>query len=123
MSKIELHYRTRKVEKVCTDLKKAQKTYSQRVATALFGLLNVLRAAENLNDINNLRIYNLHHLQGSRLGEFALDIDGRSSGYRLIFVPLADSRQPVMEERDNLTYFYSRIKIIEIQEVSNHYEH
>ena len=58
--------------------------------------------------------YHFHQLKGKRNGQFALDIDGRRSSYRLIVG---------FREEDLEKVFSSpvEIEILKIEEVSNHY--
>jgi len=83
-------------------------------------LINILESAENLQDINVLKIYRLHPLRGDREGQYALDIAGRRSGYRLIIVPLDDCGNEWTESDVSILYRATRIVII--WEVSNHYD-
>ena len=116
--KIELKYKTQKLKKLCTDnFKKARKTWGDETAEALYALIVLLKASSNLQDVNAMQIYNLHGLKGSRVGEYALDIKGRSNSYRLVFIPLNNE-----VTKENLVMFYKSISIIRIEEVSKHYE-
>ena len=59
-------------------------------------------------------------LQGKREGQYALDIAGRKSGYRLLIVPVdADGNE--WKEKDR-NVVYNSTKVIIAWEVSNHYE-
>lgn len=91
-----------------------------KVADSLMALINLLKNAENLQDINNFNIYYLHPLKGKRKGEYALDIAGRKAGYRLIIVPLDDDDKKKMD--DDINRLYKTTNIIMTLEVSNHYE-
>lgn len=59
-------------------------------------------------------------LKGERNGQFAVDIGGRTSGYRLILVPLKNEDE-YWDEND-INVIYQSTKILLILEVSNHYE-
>lgn len=119
---IDLRYKTKTVEKQCTNLKKAQRAFGQKTAVALFGLINLLESSPSLQDVNALMIYNLHKLSGNLKGLCALDIAGRSNSYRLIIQPLNDAGDPVIDRGSDLIAYYSNVNIIRIEEVSNHYE-
>lgn len=120
MKIIEIKYHDKTVQKMCTDLKKAKKDLPTIVAEKLHALINLLESSENLQDISEMQIYHLHPLQGKREGEFALDIAGRKSGYRLVIIPLdADGNR--WEEKD-INVIYKSTEIIIAWEVSNHYE-
>ena len=47
-------------------------------------LINFLEAADSLSSVTAFPKYHFHQLNGKRQGQFALDIDGRRSSYRLI---------------------------------------
>ena len=115
---IELKYKTHAVEKLCTNLKASRKKLGVRTAEALFGLVN----SDNLEDVNALRNRHIHKLSGNRQGQYALDIEGRASSYRLL-VQLLDENEKVAVNIDNIDIasFYGKIQIIQIEEVSNHY--
>nr|WP_125713619.1 type II toxin-antitoxin system RelE/ParE family toxin [Companilactobacillus kedongensis] len=119
---MKLKYGTKKVEKLCTNLKKSRRELGSRTADVLFGLINLLESSESLEDVNALRIYKLHKLAGNRKNYYALDIDGRFSSYRLIIQPLDKNDTVIVNDKNlNLKLFYSSINIIKVEEVSNHY--
>nr|WP_281273216.1 type II toxin-antitoxin system RelE/ParE family toxin [Companilactobacillus insicii] len=117
-----MKYATKKVEKMCTNLKKSRKELGARTAEALFGLINLLESSASLEDINALRIYKVHKLTGNRNNHYALDIDGRASSYRLIIQPIdLDNEVVINRENLNIQLFYSSINIVRVEEVSKHY--
>ena len=117
---IEIQYKDKKVEKLCTDLKKAKKDLPANVAEKLHALINLIESADNLKDIDELQIYHLHSLQGKREGQYALDVAGRRAGYRLVIIPLdADGNE--WKEKD-VNVVYKATEVIIAWEVSNHYE-
>lgn len=116
--KIEVSYKTKKVKNLCTNLKKAKQKLGERISVELFSLVNLLRSAANLQDINAMQIYKMHALRGKMEGLYSLDIGGRKSSYRLIIAPI----DATIEEKTNLVEFYSHVEIIRIEEVSKHYE-
>lgn len=120
MCKIEIRYKTGKVEKLCTDSKKAKKELPAIVATKLYALIDFIKSSDDLRDIAAMPQYHIHPLKGDREGQFALDIAGRKSGYRLIITPL-DSEGNEFTEKD-VNIIYKSTKIIVTWEVSNHYE-
>jgi len=75
-----------------------------------------LENAKTLEDINNLRIYHLHSLQGKRKGQYALDL-GRKLGFRLIIIPVDDNNKPISVSNEVLC-----AKAVLVLEVTNHYE-
>lgn len=89
------------------------------MAEKLHALINLLESAENLDDVNAMKVYNLHPLQGKREGQFALDL-GRKLGFRLIIIPLDDNENTWDKVDINTIYKSTRITLV--WEVSNHYE-
>ena len=82
MHSIEIRYHDKKIEKLCTDIRKAKKDLPAIVAEKLHALVNLLESAENLQDIADMPFYHLHSLHGDREGsmhwmwqEEGLDID------------------------------------------------
>ena len=120
MYNIEIKYKNKKVEKLCTDLKKAKKDQPANVAEKLHALINLIESADNLKDIDELQIYYLHPLQGKREGQYALDVAGRRAGYRLVIIPL-DANGNEWKEKD-VNFVYKATEVIIAWEVSNHYE-
>lgn len=112
-----MQYKTNKVQKLCTDLKKATKKLGKDTALSLHSLINFLESATDLQEVNIIGAYHLHALIGNKTGLYALDIAGRKSSYRLIIKPLNN-----IDKADNLTSFYRSINIIGIEEVSKHYD-
>lgn len=118
---MQIRYTTSKLEKVCTNLKEAKKKYSGIVPEKLHAIINFIENASNLTDIINYIPFHFHHLKGSRKGEYAVDIGGRSSGWRLIIIPIDDSGSTCSNDE-----VYSKnavnIVIVQLEEVTNHYE-
>ena len=72
---------------------------------------NEKKAIKDVADYQNFR---LHELKYGRKGQFAIDL-GKTTGYRLIIEPIT-----VNEKNEGISY--ESINIVEIMEVSNHYE-
>jgi len=90
------------------------------VAEKLHALVNLLESAENLQDIADMPFYHLHSLHGDREGQYALDVAGRRSGYRLSIIPLDETGNTWTETDINIVY--RSTEIIIAWEGSNHYE-
>ncbi|WEV37751.1 hypothetical protein [Lactobacillus sp. ESL0677] len=112
---MEIIYKNDKVKKQCTSLRQAKKDFSDKVAKKLLGKINFITSAENLASIINYQPFNFHALRGNLEGYYAMDIDGRRSQYRLIACFDEYSKEQVFTESQIIT-------IIEITEVSKHYE-
>ena len=79
---MKLIYTNKTVEKQCTELRRAKKNFSDKIAVKLHQLINLLEVADSLASVT--AFHHFHQLKGKRQGQFALDIDGRKSSYRLI---------------------------------------
>ncbi len=112
---MRIKYSNNKIEKQCTELKKAKKYFPDRVANKLHKLINFIENSESLKDIISFGPYNFHKLSGKLKNYYALDIDGRTSSYRLIVLFENQSTETVFTDSTS-------IKLIEIKEVSKHYE-
>jgi proteic killer suppression protein len=80
---MDISYANRKIEKICTDPKVAQKELGKDGAKTLTKRLLLMRAAENLEALR-FAAGDWHELTGDRKGEIACSLSGR---VRLIFVP------------------------------------
>lgn len=116
---IDIKYRRKKDERICTDFRRAKKEVGDKVADKLHSLINFIESAENLIDIKNVPTYQLHPLEGKRKGQFAIDL-GRKLGWRLIIIPLDNDGKEW--EISDVNALYKFTSIILVWEVSNHYE-
>ncbi|EHL18520.1 hypothetical protein HMPREF9630_00245 [Peptoanaerobacter stomatis] len=117
---MDIIYKDAKTEKLCTNLKEATKKLNKDIAIKLMATINFIQSSSNLKDIISYPPYHFHNLSGKREGEFAIDIGGRKSGYRLILEPLDKNGERFKPcDIDKVT---NSVKIILIVEVSNHYE-
>ena len=110
---MQIQYNNKTVEKQCTNLRIAKKDFSDKIAKKLHKLVNFIESADNLASVIAFPTYHFHDLNGEREGEYALDIDGRRGSYRLIAC--------FDEEKETVFSNAQSIKIIQIEEVSNHY--
>lgn len=113
---MEIRYKNEKIKEICNNLNVAKKKFNKIVAEKLINTIVNLENAENLFDIYCIPNYRLHSLTGNRLGQYAIDL-GKKIGYRLIIEPVVDD-----SNKNNLLEYYEKVKIIEVIEVSNHYE-
>ena len=116
---IKIEYKNKKLKKICEDFKQAKKILPLKVAEELHSLINLFNSSETLDDINILKIYNLHSLKGKIESEYSLYL-GKTSGFRLIILPLDDNQNKWNTKDINI--IYKETRIILILEVSNHYE-
>ncbi|WP_390408183.1 hypothetical protein [Lacticaseibacillus jixiensis] len=113
--RMHVSYKNKRIEKQCTSLREAKKAYSEKVAVKLLQRVNFLVAADNLASVIDNPVLHFHDLKGNREGIYAIDIDGRRGSYRLLIRIDGFSKEEVFA-------IANVIEIIEITEVSNHYE-
>ena len=84
------------------------------IAEKLIFSIEFLKNSKSLKDVADYNNFRLHELKYERKGQFAIDL-GKTTGYRLII-------EPVTVNKENEIISYESINIVEIMEVSNHYE-
>lgn len=115
-------YANEKVRHQCTSLKEAMRLFggNQGLAVSLHSRIRALENAEVIKDIIVMPQFHFHNLQGKLQGTFAIDVKTRRDKWRIILCPLSDNH-----ERFTPCYIdqiASEVRIVEIQEVSAHYE-
>ena len=111
---MEIRYKDKKIRDICENEKKAIKRYNKIIAEKLIFSIEFLKNSNSLKDVVDYRNFRFHELKYSRKGQFAIDL-GKTTGYRLII-------EPITVNKENEIISYESINIIEIMEVSNHYE-
>ncbi len=116
---MKISYKSKKLEKECTNISQAKKKYNEKVAEKLLYTIDAIKKAETLRDIICVPTFRFHSLIGDKNGKYAIDL-GKKSGYRLIVVPLNENDNQFKETVN----FYNSIEIVcvSVEEVSNHYE-
>jgi len=116
---VKISYKSKKLEKECTNISQAKKKYNEKVAEKLLYTIDAIKNAETLRDIICVPTFRFHSLIGDKNGKYAIDL-GKKSGYRLIVVPLNENDNQFKETVN----FYNSIEIVcvSVEEVSNHYE-
>ncbi|WP_405358390.1 addiction module toxin RelE [Fusobacterium polymorphum] len=99
---------------MCENEKKAIKKYNKIIAEKLIFSIEFLKNSKSLKDVADYNNFRLHELKYERKGQFAIDL-GKTTGYRLII-------EPITVNEKNEVISYESINIVEIMEVSNHYE-
>lgn len=112
---MQVQYNNKLAERQCTDLKQAKRDFSEKVAKKLHMMINFIESADNLLSVRSFPRYRFHSLNGNRKGQYALDIDGKNSPYRLIVCFDEENDSNVFSEPTS-------IKVIQVEEVSKHYE-
>lgn len=118
----QLVYKNSTVQKQCTDLKIAKKLFGGNaiMATSLFARINALQQANVIKDIVVMPTFHFHKLNGNMDGYFAIDVKTRKDPWRIIIQPLDENENPYVP--CNIDEIAGMVRIVEIKEVSNHYE-
>lgn len=123
---LELVYLDAKTEEQCTSLKAARKLFggNDALAKSLFARINALKQAETIKDIIVQPTFHFHKLEnkgGRNLdGYFAIDVKSRKDQWRIIIEPLNENKEPYVP--CNINEISQNVRIVEITEVSKHYE-
>ena len=123
---LEIVYANEKVEEQCTSVKAANKLFAGDtvLGRSLLARVNALKQAETIKDIVVLPTYHFHKLENKKgrnlEGFFAIDVKSRREQWRIILQPLDSNKEPYVP--CNIDEIAGIVKIVEITEVSKHYE-
>ena len=79
---MDITYKNKKVEKVCTDAKIAEKTYGQDMAYKIHQRIDEITAADTVEMLIQFHIGRCHPLTQNRKGQYAMDL---VHPHRLVF--------------------------------------
>ncbi|HOW57829.1 MAG TPA: type II toxin-antitoxin system RelE/ParE family toxin, partial [Smithellaceae bacterium] len=79
---MEVHFRTKKLQKQYESHKEAEKAYGATVARRYIGRINIIKQTHSLKELMQLPGLRCHELKGDRKGQYAINLTGY---YRLIF--------------------------------------
>ena len=108
----------KKVERQFCSKYKSSWRYPDQVKKKLEGAENYIRNSDSLMDIANYPPFRFERLEGKRKNEWSIRLG--NTGYRVTMIP-CDEKEQEIKEGDILAQGKT-IKIVEITEVSNHYE-
>jgi hypothetical protein len=123
---LKIVYSSEKLEKICSDPDVTKKYFggNMELVTSLEYKIYSLKRAPNLKDVINtfsFRFHKLHNIGKKRYeGFYAIDVKTRKEPWRIILQPLDDNMTPFGSH--NIDAIASCVKIIEIEEISKHYE-
>ena len=123
---MELVYASDKVRIQCTSVKAAKKLFggNAELVKSLFASINALQMADTIMDIivqPTFHFHKLGNMNGKNLeGFFAIDVKSRKEQWRVILQPLNENKEPF--EPCQIDRISSYVRIVEITEVSKHYE-
>lgn len=119
-------YTTDKVENLCENLKVAKKFFggNTMLAESLMARINALKQADTIKDIIVQPAFHFHKLinkSGRDLeGYFAIDVKSRREPWRIILEPLNENKESY--NPCQIDEIAESVRIVEIMEVSKHYE-
>ncbi len=84
---MDITYNNKKIEKICTDEKVAERTYGSEMANKIQQRINEISAADTIEMMIQFHIGRCHPLTNNRKGQYAVDL---VHPYRLIFEKIGD---------------------------------
>ncbi len=99
---MKILFKTRKLQKQYEDIRQAEKSYPVSVARKYIQRINIIQQTSTFEELKNLPALRCHGLKGDRSGQWAINLSGY---YRLIFTLKGD-----------------QLEIVQIEQVSKHYE-
>lgn len=93
---------------------------TKRLATSLLARITAIEQADVIKDIIVMPTFRFHKLNGKLEGFFAIDVKTRRDKWRIILQPLNEEEN--VFDPCNIDEIAAVVKIVEIREVSAHYE-
>lgn len=109
---MDISFKTKKLQKLCSTRKEILKQFGQVKGKKLMRRMSELNAAITLSEISYLPPPRLHELTGKRKGQFSVDLE---HPYRLLFMP-DNEPVPIKEDGGIDKTRVHKIKIIEIED-------
>ncbi len=79
---MEITYKSKKLERICTEAKFAERTYGKEMAEKIYMRIRQIRATDTVQLMMEYRVGRCHPLSGNRSGQYAVDL---VHPYRLVF--------------------------------------
>ena len=79
---MEITYKNKKIEKICTNAKVSDKTYGKDMSEKIQMRIEQIKAADTVEEMVQYHIGRCHALINNRKGQYAVDL---VHSYRLIF--------------------------------------
>lgn len=79
---LNITYKNKKLEKVCTDAKLSDRTYGNEMSEKIQMRIDEIRAVDTVEEMITYHIGRCHALTGNRKGQYAVDL---VHPYRLVF--------------------------------------
>ena len=87
---MDITYKNKKLEKICTDAKTAERTYGLQMAEKIQQRIDEITAADTVEMMIQFHIGRCHPLSQNRKGQYAVDL---VQPYRLVFEKNVDEIQ------------------------------
>lgn len=87
---LDITYKNKKIEKVCTDANAAEKMYGRKMAEKIQQRIDQITAADSVEMLIEFHIGRCHPLKHNRKGQYAVDL---VHPYRLVFEKKGDEIQ------------------------------
>ena len=71
---LDITYRSKKVEKICTDAKAAERAYGKDMAVKIHQRIDEITAADTVEMMIQFHIGRCHPLSQNRKGQYAMDL-------------------------------------------------
>ena len=119
---MKIIYDNDKTEQQCTSVKATTQLFggNKKLAISLLARINAIESADVIKDIIVIPNFRFHKLQGTLKGYFAIDVKTIRDKWRIILCPLDENEKKF--EPCYIDEIAAKVKIIEIREVSAHYE-
>lgn len=115
---MKIIYKNQTVERQFEPQHKNKWRYPSQVTVRILAAWKFITEAYSLNDVMTYRPFHFHQMKGRRKGEWSIYLG--NTGYRVTMIPCREDLSEILSG-DILAESYA-IKIIEVTEVSNHYE-
>ena len=87
---MNISYKNKKIEKVCTDAKVSDRIYGKEMSEKIHMRIDEIQAADTVEEMILYRVGRCHSLTNNRKGQFAVDL---VHPYRLVFEKHGDEIQ------------------------------
>lgn len=87
---MDITYKNKKIEKICTDAKAAERAYGREMAEKIHQRIDEIAASDTVEMMIQFHIGRCHSLKQNRKGQYAVDL---VHPYRLIFEKNGDEIQ------------------------------
>lgn len=115
---MKIIYNNKNTEKAFSFVYRKKWKYPTMVEKKLMAAENYIKSAETLQDIVQYIPFRFHKLEGKRKGEWSIYLG--NTGYRVTMIPCYKDENEILE--GDIIAQCKFIKVVEITEVSNHYE-